>query len=101
MGNLVPLDLQQQTAIADLQQPGGLAAVPTGASKGSLDRFDLGPSPQRAQREIVAVVRGFRTVGLSTSVSQMLRPFGADRNGFVDILNQVLVTRAFARGLHV
>jgi hypothetical protein len=45
MCDLVPLDFEQQAAIADLQQSRGPAAIPPGVSKRALNRFNLSPSP--------------------------------------------------------
>jgi hypothetical protein len=49
MCDLVPLDLEQQTAIANLMQPGGLTAVPACVSQSPLGTFDLGTSLQSSQ----------------------------------------------------
>jgi hypothetical protein len=58
MCNVVPLDFEQQAAIADLEQSGSLTAIPAGVPKSALNRFDLSPGPKRSQREDISIFGG-------------------------------------------
>jgi hypothetical protein len=93
MRNLVLLYLEQQTAIADLQEARGLTAIPAGVPEGPLDRLNLGPGSQRAQGEIVPFVKGRRMVRLSRRLRRVWRTLVVDRNGLVDLFHQKLTNQ--------
>jgi hypothetical protein len=98
MCNLVPLDFEQQTAIANLQQPSGLTAIPACAPKRLLDRLNLGPSSQNSQREIILIVMGCCMVGLCRRFSLALRFVGSPCNGLVEVFHRKFTNRTFTRG---
>jgi hypothetical protein len=87
MRDLVPLDLEQQAAIADLQQSGGLTAVPPRVPERPLDRVDLGPSSQSSQSEDVSLVRTRGKIRLSRYLGRALQAIRRC-NGFLDVFHR-------------
>lgn len=89
------LDLEQQTAIADLQQTGSLPAVPATVSQRLLDRLNFRPASQAPQREAVTIVRNGGLLGLSLYLRLMLCLVNDDLNGFSGYVFHQSLSRVF------